>query len=141
MPPPVHVTCFAGCEIARHPWQTCMSEGGLGSCVRFSSFVAVWSGVHSECFSCKLYPRCLYTEINTLFLCLSYLAHSSWRSWYECNVKVWHTTFHTAVDASVRSWHLLPAWHLLETMRAAGMTPDNHTCFIFDICLANEMEK
>eukprot|EP00450_Noctiluca_scintillans_P028809 CAMPEP_0194550500 /NCGR_PEP_ID=MMETSP0253-20130528/95741_1 /TAXON_ID=2966 /ORGANISM="Noctiluca scintillans" /LENGTH=551 /DNA_ID=CAMNT_0039397939 /DNA_START=90 /DNA_END=1745 /DNA_ORIENTATION=+ len=47
-------------------------------------------------------------------------------------------TFHTAMDASVRSSHQAPAWHLLEMMRAAGMTPDNYTCSILVKGLSRE---
>ena len=34
---------------------------------RFSSLFAEWSGVRSKCFCCKLYPRCVHTEISTFY--------------------------------------------------------------------------
>ena len=42
-----------------------------------------FAGVHSKCFSCRLCPRCLHTEISTFFLSLSHVAHSSPKSWNE----------------------------------------------------------
>ena len=34
---------------------------------RFSFLFAEWSVVHGKCFSCKLYPRCVHTEISTFY--------------------------------------------------------------------------
>ena len=55
---------------------------------RFSSLFAEWSVVHGKCFNCKLYPRCVHTEISTIFIIsLSYLSCSSSKSRNECNEK------------------------------------------------------
>jgi pentatricopeptide repeat protein len=48
-------------------------------------------------------------------------------------------TFHTAMDAAVRSSHTqATAWELLEMMQIAGLTPDNYTCSILVKGLSRE---
>ena len=46
-------------------------------------FDLVFAVVHSKCFSCGLCTRCLDTNICTLFLCLSHVAHSTPKSRIE----------------------------------------------------------